>query len=75
MTPAELKNHYELTRERLLWITDEIKRIDFKSESKELINQLSDNSLRLRTVADIFDGLITDLGGETPINPRGRNTC
>lgn len=68
MTPTELKNHYELTRERLLWITDEIKRIDFESDSKTLINQLSDNSLRLRIVADIFDGLITDLGGEAPFN-------
>ena len=61
MTPQELKNHHQITLDRLLWIVDQVKAMDFDADSQTLVIQLSENAIRLKTIADVLNGMSDDL--------------
>lgn len=61
MTPKELKTHHQITLDRLLWIVDQVKAMDFDADLHTLVIQFSENATRLRTIADALDGLADDL--------------
>ena len=61
MTPNELKTYHQITLDRLLWIVDQVKAIDFDADPQTLVIQLSENAIRLKTIADALNGMFYDL--------------
>lgn len=61
MTPKELKTHHQITLDRLLWIVDQVKAMDFDADPQTLVIQLGENATRLKTIADVLNGMVDDL--------------
>lgn len=61
MTPNELKTHHQITLDRLLWIVDQVKAMDFDADPQTLVIQLCENAIRLKTIADVLNGMSDDL--------------